>query len=129
MTAPPGRKYDGFLPGRHTIEAYGRGGFRFADISHQGSILALPSGIHAWAAQGPPFAEADFAQVFAEAEAIDLLFIGCGLAPAPVAPALRVRLNEARISAECLSTAAAARTFNVLLAEGRRVAAALLAVS
>ena len=36
------------FPGRAPIEAYGNGGFRFADMSHRGSILALPSGIEAW---------------------------------------------------------------------------------
>jgi uncharacterized protein len=125
----PGRKYDGFLPGRHTIEAYGRGGFRFAEISHQGSILALPSGIHAWNTQGPPFAEHAFDPVFAEATGIDILFIGCGAEPAVISQPLRLRFAEANLSTEALSTAAAARTFNVLLAEGRRVAAALVAVA
>ena len=37
----------GFVPGRAPIDAYGNGGFRFADMSHRGSILALPSGIKA----------------------------------------------------------------------------------
>jgi preprotein translocase subunit SecF len=40
--------HEGFVPGRFAIDAYGRGGFRFADMSHRGSILALPSGVHAW---------------------------------------------------------------------------------
>ncbi len=43
-----GRLYDGFLPGRYPFDAYGNGGFRFADMSHRGSLLALPSGIRAW---------------------------------------------------------------------------------
>ena len=43
-----GRIYEGFVPGRHLIDAYGNGGFRFAEMSHRGSILALPSGVVAW---------------------------------------------------------------------------------
>ena len=41
-------KGQGFVPGRHLIDGYGKGGFRFADMSHQGSLLAFPSGIYAW---------------------------------------------------------------------------------
>ena len=37
-----------FLPGRHQLEAYGNGGFRFGGMSHRGSVLALPSGVRAW---------------------------------------------------------------------------------
>ena len=38
----------GSYPGRAPIEAYGNGGFRFAGMSHRGSLLCLPSGIIAW---------------------------------------------------------------------------------
>jgi uncharacterized protein len=48
------RRYEGFIPGRHLIDAYGAGGFRFADMSHRGSILALPTGIWAWCACPTP---------------------------------------------------------------------------
>ena len=46
-------QYAGFLPGAHAIEGYGAGGFRFGGMSHRGSILALPSGVYAWAAAIP----------------------------------------------------------------------------
>uniref|UniRef100_UPI0019535063 hypothetical protein n=1 Tax=Stenotrophomonas maltophilia TaxID=40324 RepID=UPI0019535063 len=60
MLIPPGRAghnavakgieiRDAHFPGRAPIDAYGNGGFRFADMSHRGSILCLPSGIHGWA--------------------------------------------------------------------------------
>ena len=126
---PPGRIYDGFVPGRHLIDTYGNGGFRFADMSHRGSILALPSGVRAWpvrSAQG--LSEDDFALVLAENEAVELLLLGTGLDIVPVGEALRRRFREARIGLDVMQTGAAARTYNVLAAENRRVAAALIAV-
>lgn len=121
--------YQGFLPGRHAIEGYGRGGFRFGGMSHIGSILALPSGIHAWRLEGQEPAFADFALAMTEREAFEYLLIGTGermLSPArPFALALR----EAGLRFELMDTAAAARTYNVLVAEQRLVAAALIAVA
>ena len=119
---PPGRIYDGFVPGRHLIDAYGNGGFRFADMSHRGSILALPSGVRAWpvrSAQG--LSEDDFALVLVENEAVELLLLGTGLDIVPVGEALRRRFREARIGLDVMQTGAAARTYNVLAAENRRV--------
>jgi uncharacterized protein len=124
-----GRIYEGFLPGRHPIESYGAGGFRFADMSHRGSILALPSGVRAWEVTSPgEFSAEAFAPVLAEAAEIDVLLIGTGLEPAPVPEALRWLLKDAGIGVDAMQTGAAARTYNILLAENRKVAAALLAV-
>jgi uncharacterized protein len=124
-----GRIYDGFVPGRHLIDAYGAGGFRFADMSHRGSILALPSGIKAWPpVRAQELAVEDFAPVFAETADIELLLLGTGLEIVPVAEALRWRFREAGIRLDPMQTGAAARTYNILLAENRQVAAALIAV-
>ena len=124
-----GRVYDGFVPGRHLIDAYGNGGFRFADMSHRGSILALPSGIRAWPVQTVQgLSESDLAPVLAESEAVELLLLGTGLDIAPITEALRRRFREARVGLDVMQTGAAARTYNVLVAENRRVAAALIAV-
>lgn len=117
------------FPGRAPIDAYGNGGFRFADMSHRGSILCLPSGIYGWPATR--FEEIDreaLARVFAEADEIDILLIGAGIGPKRIMAGLATELRAARISADAMSTGAAVRTFNVLLAEDRRVAAALIAV-
>jgi uncharacterized protein len=124
-----GRIYEGFVPGRHAIDAYGGGGFRFADMSHRGSILALPSGIKAWApAEGRGLVLGDFEDVFAESEAVELLLLGTGRDIVPVSEAVRQRFREAGIRFDAMQTGAAARTYNILLAENRRVAAALIAV-
>lgn len=116
-------------PGRAPIDAYGNGGFRFAGTSHRGSILCLPSGIYAW--QPLRMEEADaaaFAQVFAEKGVLDLLLLGTGLRQVMPGSELRGAFIAAGIALEAMDTGAAARTYNVLLAEGRPVGAALLAV-
>jgi uncharacterized protein len=125
-----GRIYEGFVPGRHAIDAYGAGGFRFADMSHRGSILVLPSGIMAWApTDGRGLTPEDFAPVFAESGAVELLLLGTGLDIVPVSEAVRWRFREAGIRFDVMQTGAAARSYNILLAENRQVATALIAVA
>jgi uncharacterized protein len=125
----PGRTHDGFVPGRHLIDAYGNGGFRFADMSHRGSILALPSGVKAWSVTDARALTAeDFAAVLAEAGEVELLLLGTGLDIVPLPEALRRPLREASIGLDVMQTGAAARTYNILAAENRKVAAALIAV-
>lgn len=117
------------FPGRAPLDAYGNGGFRFADMSHRGSLLCLPSGIHGWEPADPQkLALADFERVLAEAKGIDILLVGTGSELRPLNAELRASLRQAGISADPMSTGTAVRTFNVLLAEDRQVAAALVAV-
>ena len=116
-------------PGRAPIEAYGNGGFRFADMSHRGSLLCLPSGIHGWEPADPAaLTPADFDKVLAEAADIEILLVGTGKDIRRLPPALRDALRQAHIAADPMSTGAAVRTYNVLLAEDRAVAAAFVAV-
>lgn len=117
------------FPGRAPIDAYGEGGFRFADMSHRGSILCLPSGIHGWEPKdGAALGLDDFAGVLAEADGIDVLLVGTGADMRMLSPSLRSALREAGIRTDSMSTGSAVRTYNVLLAEDRLVAAALVAV-
>jgi uncharacterized protein len=117
------------FPGRAPIEAYGNGGFRFADMSHRGSILALPSGIEAWPVQSPAeIAPATLTRLIAEAAAIEILLVGTGDAMVPLSAEARAALEAAGLYPDPMSTGAAVRTYNVLLSEERRVAAALVAV-
>lgn len=121
--------HDGFVPGRHAIDAYGAGGFRFADMSHKGSILALPSGIRAWDARTPADLTLDaFAPALAQADAFELLLVGVGADLVPLDEGVLWGLREAGIRVDVMQTGAAARTYTILLGENRRVAAALLAV-
>jgi uncharacterized protein len=116
-------------PGRAPIDAYGNGGFRFAGMSHRGGIIAVPSGIYGWdVAAAEAIDEAALARVFAEAGEIDILLIGTGQQMKPIPRALRERFRAVSIIADAMSTGAAVRTFNVVLAEGRAVAATLAPV-
>ncbi len=115
------------FPGRAPVDSYGNGGFRFAGMSHRGSILSVPSGIYGWDPEGG-IGRDSLARVFEEADQIEVLLIGTGREMAPVDPELAAALREAGIVADSMSTGAALRTYNVLLAEDRAVAAALVAV-
>lgn len=120
---------DAHFPGRAPIEAYGNGGFRFADMSHRGSLLCLPSGVYGWEPADPAaLTPGDFSRLIAEAGSVQILLVGTGRNLRPLPAALRAALREAGISADPMSTGAAVRTYNVLLAEDRAVAAALIAV-
>lgn len=117
------------FPGRAPLDAYGNGGFRFADMSHRGSLLLLPSGIYGWEPAAPEDITVDaVARIVAEAAAIEVLLIGVGKEPFLLPQALRAVLKEHRLSPETMTTGAAVRTYNVLLGERRAVAAALIAV-
>lgn len=121
--------FEGFVPGRYQIDSFGAGGFRFADMSHRGSILATPAGIRIWpvASYGELTLES-LQPVLDEADAIDFLILGIGREIAFLPASLRDPLKAAGITVEAMATPAAARTFNVLVGEERRVAAALIAV-
>ena len=117
------------FPGRAPIDAYGDGGFRFAGMSHRGSLICLPSGIHGWEPADPSnLSVGDFERLMAQAEAVEILLVGMGTELRPLPKPLREAFRNARIAADPMSTGAAVRTFNVLLAEERAVAAALIAV-
>ncbi len=118
------------FPGRAPIEAYGNGGFRFADMSHRGSILALPSGIEAWGVgSASEISPEALKRVLDEAKEIEILLVGTGDAMVPLSREARRVLADSGIEPELMSTGAAVRTFNVLLSEERAVAAALVAVA
>ena len=124
MTAP-GASY----PYEAPVTAYGNGGFRFADMSHKGSILCLPSGIYAWdAVQAEALTLADFTRVLAELPSPGVLLLGTGSSQIFPAADIVKAFADKRLGLEPMSTGAAARTYNVLLAEKRLVAAALIAV-
>ena len=123
----------GYVPGRHLIDAYGAGGFRFAGMSHTGSILATPGGVYAVAASVLADIRLEsFAPLLAElAErpgSTELLLVGVGQKIARLPAPLHARLREAGLRIDTMATAPAARVYNVLVNENRRVAALLLAV-
>jgi uncharacterized protein len=118
---------DRHLPQAAAIDAYGKGGFRFGDLSHRGSILCLPAGIWAWPVTTPDeITEESLARVFASG--VELFMLGAGQQPWLMPEALRWRFRDARIGLEVTPTGAAVRTYNILFGERRRVGAALIAV-
>ncbi|ODT71669.1 MAG: hypothetical protein ABS75_07580 [Pelagibacterium sp. SCN 63-23] len=117
------------FPRQVGIDAYGNGGFRFAEMSHKGSLLCLPSGMSAWPV--PSMAELTLASlqpVLDQAGQIDVLLIGLGADIVAIDPAIREALRAQHIIVEATQTGGAIRTYNVLLGEDRAVAAALIAV-
>ena len=120
---------DAHFPDRAPIDAYGDGGFRFSDMSHRGSLLCLPSGIHGWDATAESALDVGlFSRVFDEAKDIEVLLVGTGTDIRPLPQELKIRLRDAGIISDPMNTGAAVRTYNVMLAESRAVAAALIAV-
>jgi uncharacterized protein len=118
---------DRHLPQAAAIEAYGKGGFRFADMSHRGSVLCLPQGIWAWPVTEPAqITEESLARVFSSG--VELFMLGTGKQPWFMPEALRWRFRDARIGLDVMPTAPAVRTYNILFAERRNVGAALIAV-
>ena len=119
---------DPHLPQAAAIDAYGKGGFRFAGMSHRGSILCLPAGIWAWPVTAPDeITEQTLTRALASRD-VDLFLVGTGKMPWLMPEALRWRFRDARIGVEVTPTGAAVRTYNILFGERRRVGAALIAV-
>src|SRR3984893_10012398 len=117
------------LPRPALIDAYGNGGFRFAGMSHGGSLLCLPDGIWAWPVAAPAELTAEsLAQVFARAENLDFFVLGTGAASWIMPDGSRATFREANISADAMATGPAVRTYNVMLMENRRVGAGLIAI-
>ena len=117
--------------GRQIIESYGDGRFRVTGAVHQGSVLVFPDRTVAWeVGESSALTEASLAGIAAAGDAgtIDLLLIGCGPRMAMIPAKLRAALRSHGVVIEPMDTGAAARTYNVLAAEGRKVAAALIAV-
>jgi uncharacterized protein len=118
------------LPRSAPIEAYGDGGFRFAGMSHRGSLLCFPDGIWAWPVKEiSEVNEATLSAAFERAESLDFFLIGAGRDPWALSERLRARFREFSLSVDAMPTGAAVRTYNILLAENRRVGAGLVAVA
>ncbi|HZT87314.1 MAG TPA: Mth938-like domain-containing protein [Stellaceae bacterium] len=112
--------------GRQVIERYAASGFRVSGVIYRGPVLVFPDEAQAWSVVGgEPLTFASLAAVVAHGD-VELLLLGLGRRFAPLAPRLRAELRAAGIAVEAMDTGAACRTYNVLVVEDRRVAAALL---
>ena len=118
------------LPRQVLIDAHGAGGFRFAGMSHRGSLLCLPDGIWAWPVASPAAVDgAALSPVFARAADLDFFILGTGAEPWLMPHSLRTRFREANISLDMMTTGPAVRTYNVMVMESRRVGAGLIAIA
>lgn len=117
------------LPRSAPIEAYGQGGFRFDTMSHRGSLLCLPDAIWAWSiVRAEQIDRPSLARVFTASSTIDTLLIGTGNEVWRPSNELREALKRAHIGVDAMLTGPAIRTYNIMIGERRRVAAALIAV-
>lgn len=121
---------DGHYKYQVPIDAYGNGGFRFEDMSHIGSLLCLPSGMLKWSIESiVDFHKMDFSVVFDRHDEIDVFLVGTGQDIAFIDESIRQKFRDHSIILEPMSTGAAVRTYNVLMAEKRAVAAGFIAIS
>jgi len=117
------------LPRSAPIDAYGKGGFAFADMSHRGSLLCLPDAIWTWEVTRPEQIDKySLKRVFEAANGIDTLIVGTGADVWLASRELREALRAVRVVLDTMQTGPAIRTYNIMIGERRRVAAALIAV-
>jgi uncharacterized protein len=119
------RTYEVSFEGRLPIDGYGPGGFRVAGAVHRGPLALLPGGVVPWG--GLP----DLSPFLERVVAFDVLLVGVGASLGPLPEglaAMRRALEAGGAGVEVMATASACRTYNVLLGEGRRVAAALMPI-
>lgn len=105
------------------VDGYGPGFFRVGGKIHDGGVLVAEGAVHHWG--GAP----DEAPLLALIGRVDVLLVGTGDSLAPLAGGLQERLEARGLGVEIMASPSAARSYNVLLAEGRRVAVALMPVS
>ncbi len=130
MTAkPPATPFAGHFPGRPPIDAYGNGGFRFADMSHRGNLLFVSTGVFATlSADVDAIAREALEKLRDGLEAQTVLLVGTGRKQVFPSADTRKLFADAGVGLEAMDTGAACRTYNVLLAEKRAVATAVIAV-
>lgn len=104
------------------VEGYGAGFFRIAGEAMAAPLIVTATGAHPWGGYD------DVNALLALAGEIDVLFVGTGEEIAHIPQDLRAQLEHAGLGVEAMNSPAACRTYNVLVSEGRRVAAALLPV-
>ncbi|WP_114391588.1 Mth938-like domain-containing protein [Oleisolibacter albus] len=114
---------------RQVIDTYAPGHFRVSNTLYQGPIIVFPDHTEAWAVDGFAQVTADsFAAVAAAEPKVEVLLFGTGASMELLPGAIRRALKEKGVVVDVMDSRAACRTYNVLLAEGRRVAAALLPI-
>ena len=105
-----------------TVDGYGPDFFRVGGTVHQGGVLVAPDGVQPWAGV------TDYGPLLSVQGQVDVLLVGMGADIRHPPKALQERMDEIGLGLEVMSSASAARTYNILLSEGRRIAVALIPV-
>ena len=114
---------------RQVIQSYGPGRFKISETEWPGPVLVSPEASFAWPVpDATALAPDNLGPLLAVQPPLELLIVGCGARAVLIAPQVRAALRAAGLGLEVMDTGAACRTYNLLMAEGRRVAAALIAV-
>ncbi len=114
---------------RNVITSYGDGGFRIGDRRHEGSLMVCVDAMMSWPVAGmPDVTPATLAGIVEWVSRVDILLLGCGRDSAVPSREVREFLRSHAIVVDTMSTGAACRTYNILMAEDRLVAAALVAI-
>ena len=112
--------------GRQIIERYAASGFRVSGVIYYGSVLVFPDRTIPWEAASASDVTLGTLTPVIEHGGVEILLLGLGRSTGVVPAALRSALRAAGIALEPMETGAACRTYNVLVGEDRRVAAALI---
>jgi uncharacterized protein len=113
---------------RQPILSYGKGGFRFANLVHKGSLLILPEGVFAWQEADPAALPPLLAGEGGELKRLgDFFLLGTGEAQLFPSPELADAFEALGLPLEIMNTGSACRTYNLLLNEQRMFSAGLIA--
>lgn len=112
--------------GRQIIERYASSGFRVTGVIYRGPIIVFPDRTVSWDHLDAAGVTWESLSPVIEHGGVQILLLGLGNSAKPVAGSLRAELRSAKIALEPMTTGAACRTYNVLVGEGRQVAAALI---
>ncbi len=113
---------------KQVITGYGSGQFKISGQVYTHSVLVFPDKVLPWQADAHSSLTLESLSPVIDEGGVELLLIGCGKAQSTLPPKIRTALKEEGIALEVMDTGAAVRTYNIVLAEGRRVAAALVAI-
>ncbi len=115
--------------GLKVIDSYGPGRFKISGHLYHSSLLVFPDRIVTWSITDPDQLSVDSLEAVFQADpGVEVLLFGCGPRMTLVKPSLRKEIRDKGIAMDPMDSGAACRTYNILLAEGRRVAAALIPV-
>jgi uncharacterized protein len=114
--------------GHNIIKGYGDMTFKINDDEYQSSLIVSPEEVIKWQAESHTDISVPILEESVKFEDTEILLIGCGSTHKPIEDKVIIGLQKSGVGVEVMTTGAACRTYNVLLAEGRKVVAALILV-